>query len=76
MRAVVHGRYGSPDVLRLEGVRRPVPGEDEVLVRVRATTVNRTGCHRRAAEPFAWRLVAGLRRPRQQSAWPELIPIL
>ena len=41
MRAVVHDRYGPPDVLRLDEVDRPVPREDEVLVRVCATTVNR-----------------------------------
>ncbi len=72
MRAIVHDRYGSPDVLRLEDVKRPVPGEDEVLVRVHATTANRTDCHRRAAEPFAWRLIAGLRRPRRQVLGSEL----
>ena len=49
MRAVLHDTYGSPDVLRPEDVERPVPGEDEVLVLVRATTVNRTDCH--AARP-------------------------
>ena len=72
MRAVFHDTYGSPDVLRLEDVERPVPGEDEVLVRVHATTVNRTDCHRRAAEPFVWRLIAGLRRPRRQILGSEL----
>jgi NADPH:quinone reductase-like Zn-dependent oxidoreductase len=50
MRAVVHDRYGPPDVLRLEEVERPVPREDEVLVKIRATTVNRSDCHRRAAD--------------------------
>jgi Zn-dependent alcohol dehydrogenase len=39
MRAVVHDSYGPPDVLRLEEVERPVPEEDEVLVRIHATTV-------------------------------------
>ena len=43
-----------------------------MLVRVRATTVNRTDCHRRAAEPFAWRLIAGLRGPRRQILGSEL----
>jgi NADPH:quinone reductase-like Zn-dependent oxidoreductase len=72
MRAIVYDRYGPPDVLRLEEVDRPVPGRGQVLVRVRATTVNRTDCHRRAAEPFVWRLVAGLRRPRRHILGSEL----
>jgi NADPH:quinone reductase-like Zn-dependent oxidoreductase len=64
MRAVVCDRYGPPDVLRLEEVARPAPGPDEVLVRVHATTVNRTDCGVRAGEPFISRLVSGLRRPK------------
>lgn len=72
MRAVVHDRYGPPDVLRLEDVERPSPAEDEVLIRVRATTVNRTDCHRRAAEPFIWRFFGGLRRPRHRILGGEL----
>src|SRR5215472_15519947 len=63
MKAVVHDRYGPPDVLRLEEVEPPVPKADEVLIRIRATTVNRTDCHRRAADPVLWRLFAGLGRP-------------
>jgi NADPH:quinone reductase-like Zn-dependent oxidoreductase len=67
MRAVVHDRYGPPEVLQLEEVERPVPKEDEVLVKVHATTVNRTDCHIRAANPFLWRLFgAGLVRPKQR----------
>ena len=53
MRAVVHDRYGPPEVLRIEEVERPVPEADEVLVRVHATTVNRTDCGFRSAEPFS-----------------------
>src|SRR4051794_38104093 len=66
MRAVVHDRYGTPEVLRVSEVERPVPAEDEVLVRVRATTVNRTDCGVRGASPFFVRLVTGLRRPKRQ----------
>ena len=69
MTAVVHDRYGPPQVLRLEQVERPVPNDDEVLVRVRATTVNRTDCHVRAAKPFLWRFFgAGLVRPKQRQS--------
>jgi len=65
MRAVVHDRYGPPDVLRLDDVEPPVPKEDEVLVRVRATTVNRTDCGLRSARPFMTRFFTGLRRPKR-----------
>jgi NADPH:quinone reductase-like Zn-dependent oxidoreductase len=66
MRAVVHDRYGPPEVLRLEDVERPVPEAGEIIVRVRATTVNQTDCHMRRARPFVWRFMLGLRRPRQR----------
>jgi NADPH:quinone reductase-like Zn-dependent oxidoreductase len=66
MKAVVHDRYGSPEVLRLEDVERPRPNEDEVLVRVHATTVTRTDCHMRRASPFIWRFMLGLRRPKRR----------
>jgi len=66
VKAVVHDRYGRPDVLRLAEVDRPVPADDEVLVRVRATTVTRTDCHVRRASPFMWRLFAGLLRPKRR----------
>ena len=62
MRAVVHDRYGPPEVLRLEDVDRPVPGPGDVLVRVRATTVNQTDCHMRRARPFVWRFMLGVHR--------------
>ena len=72
MRAVVHDRYGAPEVLRLEEVERPVPADDEVLVRIHATTVTRTDCHIRAAKPFAWRFFAGLTRPKRRILGIEL----
>ena len=73
MRAVVFDRYGPPDVLRLEDVERPVPKDDEVLVKVHATTVNRLDCATREANrrsglalSFMSRLVFGLRRPKRR----------
>ena len=73
MRAVVYDRYGPPDVLRLADVERPVPKEDEVLVQVHATTVNRLDVHTREANrrgglgvSLLSRLVSGVRRPRQR----------
>ena len=72
MRAVLHDRYGGPDVLRVEEVERPVPKEDEVLVKIHATTVNRTDCGTRAAEPFISRFFTGLRRPKRRIFGSEL----
>ena len=66
MRAVVHDRYGGPEVLRLEEVERPVPADDEVLVHVHATSVTRTDCHMRQASPFLWRFMLGLLRPKRK----------
>jgi NADPH:quinone reductase-like Zn-dependent oxidoreductase len=72
VRAVVYDRYGPPDVQRIEDVERPVPNKDEVLVKIRATTVTRTDCGIRAAKPFFIRLIFGLRRPKQRILGTEL----
>ncbi|HLJ82421.1 MAG TPA: NAD(P)-dependent alcohol dehydrogenase [Ktedonobacterales bacterium] len=82
MRAVVHDRYGPPDVLRVAEVERPVPKADEVLVRVHATTVNRTDCAVRGGADLITRLgysvittgspVKALRRPQQRILGSEL----
>ncbi len=72
MRAVVHDRYGTPDVLRLADVERPVPDEDQVLVKIHATTVNRTDCGFRSAHPFFIRFFTGLRRPKRRILGMEL----
>jgi NADPH:quinone reductase-like Zn-dependent oxidoreductase len=66
MRAVLHQRYGTPEVLRLAEVDRPVPGDDEALVRIYATTVSRTDCALRAATPFFSRFITGVFRPKRQ----------
>ncbi len=65
MRAVVHDPYGPPDVLRLGDVDRPVPKDDEVLIKVRATTVSRTDVALRAGEPFVSRFITGVRKPKR-----------
>ena len=76
MRAVVHDRYGPPEVLRLEDVERPVPEGDEVLVEVRATTVTRSDCGFRAADPFFTRFFTGLRRPRRRIMGMEVAGVV
>src|SRR6266571_1792945 len=72
MRAVVHDRYGAPDVLRLEEVDQPEPKDEQVLVKIHATTVNRTDCGFRKAEPFFSRVFTGLRRPKRRILGSEL----
>ncbi|HEY3184766.1 MAG TPA: alcohol dehydrogenase catalytic domain-containing protein, partial [Gaiellaceae bacterium] len=66
MRAVVHDRYGPPEVLRVAEVERPVPREDEVFVRVHASTVTRGDAMGvRSVEYRFTRLFTGIRRPRR-----------
>jgi NADPH:quinone reductase-like Zn-dependent oxidoreductase len=72
MRAVVFDRYGPPEVLRLTEARRPVPKENEVLVKVRATTVNRTDTGIRQGVPFFSRFISGFPRPRWKILGTEL----
>jgi NADPH:quinone reductase-like Zn-dependent oxidoreductase len=72
MRAVVHDRYGPPEVLRVADVERPVPKEDEVLVRVHASTVTRGDTMGvRGVEYRFTRLFTGIRRPRRTSFGSE-----
>jgi NADPH:quinone reductase-like Zn-dependent oxidoreductase len=64
MKAAVHTSYGPPDVVRLAEVDKPTAKDNQVLVRVHATTVNRTDCGFRAGKPFIVRFFTGLVRPR------------
>jgi len=72
MRAVVIDRYGPPEVQHMEDVAKPVPNEDEVLVKIHATTVTRSDCGIRSAKPPLIRLFFGLRRPKQRILGTEL----
>ncbi len=76
MRAVVHTRYGPPDVLRLTRVPVPTAGDNQVLIRVHAATVNRTDCGFRQAKPWFVRFFSGLRRPKQQILGSEVAGIV
>lgn len=64
MRALAAPRYGSPDVLRFVNVPQPVPAADEVLIRVEATTVNRTDLGVLVGRPHFARLAYGLTSPK------------
>lgn len=66
MKAIIHTRYGPPEVLQLAEVPKPVPKDNEVLIKVHATTVNRTDCGFRSAAYFISRFFSGLFRPKNQ----------
>ena len=64
MRAFIYRRYGPPDVLQLEETERPTPADDEVLIKVRAASVNPYDWHFMRGEPYPLRLMAGVRQPK------------
>jgi len=76
MRAVVHTKYGDPDVLHLAEVDRPTPRADEVLIRVVATTVNQTDCGFRSGAPIIVRYFSGFRRPKKEILGSELAGVV
>lgn len=76
MKAVIHERYGPPEVLRVADVARPVPGADEVLVRVHASSVTRSDCGVRGTEYFFARIFTGILRPKRIVAGMEFAGVV
>jgi NADPH:quinone reductase-like Zn-dependent oxidoreductase len=66
VKAIVYTQYGPPDVLELKEVEKPTPQDDEVLIKVHATSVNWADWHNLRADPFLVRLAAGLLRPKNK----------
>jgi NADPH:quinone reductase-like Zn-dependent oxidoreductase len=66
MKAIVYTNYGPPDVLQLKEVEKPSPKDNEILIRVKAATVNRTDCANLRAKPFIMRFSLGLLKPNNQ----------
>ena len=64
MKAIVYRRYGSPDVLESAEIEKPTPGDDEVLIKVRAASLNPLDRHIMRGRPPFLRIVFGLRKPR------------
>ncbi|MGA2902860.1 MAG: NAD(P)-dependent alcohol dehydrogenase [Candidatus Korobacteraceae bacterium] len=64
MKAIVYYNYGPPDVLKYEEIEKPTAGDDEVLVRVRAASVNPLDWHFMRGTPYFLRIMTGLRRPK------------
>jgi NADPH:quinone reductase-like Zn-dependent oxidoreductase len=64
MKAIVYQRYGSPDVLACEEIEKPTPGDHEVLIKVRAASLNPLDRHIMRGRPFPLRIAFGLRKPK------------
>ena len=65
MKAIVYHNYGSPDVLELKEVAKPIPADDEVLIKVQAVSVNRSDWEILRGKPLYAR-IGGLLKPRHQ----------
>ncbi|GEM_PF-1641022 len=87
MRAVVRDRFGLPDVLAIREIDKPVAGDAEVLVRVRAASVNPADWHYLTGLPYLGRVAFGLRKPKSarmgtdfagtvEAAWAECKRVL
>ena len=76
MKAAVHGRYGPPELVRVRAVDEPVPGADEMLIRIRCSSVNRTDIGFLRAKPFLTRVFSGLVRPRHTTLGCEFAGVV
>lgn len=71
MKAITYLKYGPPEVVQLSEIEIPVPKDNEVLIKVHATTVNRTDCGFRSADYFITRFWSGLIRPKNKTLGNE-----
>ena len=76
MKAVIYTEYGPPEVLQLKEVDKPVPDKNEVLIKIHATTVNRTDCGFRMPEYLIVRIINGLFRPTKKILGSELAGVV
>ncbi len=76
MKAVIYHKYGSPEVLELQEVDKPVVKDDEVLVRVKAASVNPADWHYMRGVPYLMRMTSGLRRPKDQKTGVDMAGVV
>jgi NADPH:quinone reductase-like Zn-dependent oxidoreductase len=76
MKAVLCSKYGPPEVLQLKEIEKPTPKETELLVKIHATTVNRTDCATLRAKPFLARMVTGLLKPKKPILGTEFAGVI
>jgi NADPH:quinone reductase-like Zn-dependent oxidoreductase len=76
MKAIVCRTYGSPDVLRFEETATPTPADNQVLIRVRAASVNPYDCHFMRGSPYVMRMLSGLTRPKDMRVGVDVAGIV
>lgn len=76
MKAIAWAKYGPPEILTVVEGNKPVPGENEILIKVMASTVNRTDCAMLRAKPFIMRMVTGLLKPKISTTGTDVAGIV
>ena len=76
MKAIIQSSYGPPDIVRYENTEIPNIQDDEVLIKVHTTTVNRTDCGFRSGKPYIVRLFSGLLKPKQPTLGNEFSGVI
>jgi NADPH2:quinone reductase len=72
MKAIVYKNYGAPDVLELQNVAKPIPKDNEVLIRIHATTATSPDCLMRRGDSFVGRILLGLTKPGKNYQTPGI----
>lgn len=65
MKTAIRRKYGLPSQIKIEDIVKPIPNEDEILIKVHSTTVNRTDCANLTAKPFIMRFILGFLKPKK-----------